>query len=157
MDEKLKKVLGRLQTQCSKREYCSSEILAKAVKLLEGDSEAAAQVLESLVADKYVSDLRYASAFAREKSSIQGWGKVKIAYMLSAKGISRETINEAFGEIDTDSAARKLENVIRVKYRLLADDPQCKIKLLKFALGRGYSYDEVRSVVDSVMSSGELL
>jgi len=153
----LKKVLGRLQTQCSKREYCSSEILAKAVKLLEGDSEAAAQVLESLVADKYVSDLRYASAFAREKSSIQGWGKVKIAYMLSAKGISRETINEAFGEIDTDSAARKLENVIRVKYRLLADDPQCKIKLLKFALGRGYSYDEVRSVVDSVMSSGELL
>lgn len=157
MDEKLKKVLGRLQIQCSKREYCSSEILAKAVKLLEGDSEAAAQVLESLVADKYVSDLRYASAFAREKSSIQGWGKVKIAYMLSAKGISRETINEAFGEIDTDSAARKLENVIRVKYRLLADDPQCKIKLLKFALGRGYSYDEVRSVVDSVMSSGELL
>lgn len=157
MDEKLKKVLGRLQTQCSKREYCSSEILAKALKLLEGDSEAAAQVLESLVADKYVSDLRYASAFAREKSSIQGWGKVKIAYMLSAKGISRETINEAFGEIDTDSAARKLENVIRVKYRLLADDPQCKIKLLKFALGRGYSYDEVRSVVDSVMSSGELL
>lgn len=153
----MKKVLGRLQTQCSKREYCSSEILAKAVKLLEGDSEAAAQVLESLVADKYVSDLRYASAFAREKSSIQGWGKVKIAYMLSAKGISRETINEAFGEIDTDSAARKLENVIRVKYRLLADDPQCKIKLLKFALGRGYSYDEVRSVVDSVMSSGELL
>lgn len=153
----MKKVLGRLQTQCSKREYCSSEILAKALKLLEGDSEAAAQVLESLVADKYVSDLRYASAFAREKSSIQGWGKVKIAYMLSAKGISRETINEAFGEIDTDSAARKLENVIRVKYRLLADDPQCKIKLLKFALGRGYSYDEVRSVVDSVMSSGELL
>ena len=153
----MKKVLGRLQIQCSKREYCSSEILAKAVKLLEGDSEAAAQVLESLVADKYVSDLRYASAFAREKSSIQGWGKVKIAYMLSAKGISRETINEAFGEIDTDSAARKLENVIRVKYRLLADDPQCKIKLLKFALGRGYSYDEVRSVVDSVMSSGELL
>ena len=157
MDEKLKKVLGRLQTQCSKREYCSSEILAKAVKMLEGDSEAAAQVLESLVADKYVSDLRYASAFAREKSSIQGWGKVKIAYMLSAKGISRDTINEAFEDIDDDSASRKLENVIRVKYRLLADDPQCKLKLLRFALGRGYSYDEVKNIIDKVMTDGDAI
>lgn len=153
----MKKVLGRLQTQCSKREYCSSEILAKAVKMLEGDSEAAAQVLESLVADKYVSDLRYASAFAREKSSIQGWGKVKIAYMLSAKGISRDTINEAFEDIDDDSASRKLENVIRVKYRLLADDPQCKLKLLRFALGRGYSYDEVKNIIDKVMTDGDAI
>lgn len=154
MDENVKNVLARLQAQCSKREYCSRDILAKAVKLLEGDVEAASRVLASLVEDKYVSDLRYASAFAREKSSIQGWGKVKIAYMLSAKGISRDTINEAFEDIDDDSASRKLENVIRVKYRLLADDPQCKIKLLRFALSRGYSYDEVRSVVDKVMTDG---
>lgn len=154
MEEREKKVLARLQAQCSKREYCSRDILAKAVKLLEGDVEAASRVLASLVEDKYVSDLRYASAFAREKSSIQGWGKVKIAYMLSAKGISRDTINEAFEDIDDDSASRKLENVIRVKYRLLADDPQCKIKLLRFALSRGYSYDEVRSVVDKVMTDG---
>lgn len=154
MDENVKKVLARLQAQCSKREYCSKDILAKAVKLLEGDADAASEVLASLVEEKYVSDLRYASAFAREKSSIQGWGKVKIAYMLSAKGISRDTINEAFEDIDDDSASRKLENVIRVKYRLLADDPQCKIKLLRFALSRGYSYDEVRSVVDKVMTDG---
>lgn len=157
MDENVKKVLARLQAQCSKREYCSRDILAKAVKLLEGDADAASEVLASLVEEKYVSDLRYASAFAREKSSIQGWGKVKIAYMLSAKGISRDTINEAFEDIDDDSASRKLENVIRVKYRLLADDPQCKIKLLKFALSRGYSYDEVKSVVDRVMTDGECI
>lgn len=153
MEENVRKVLARLQAQCSKREYCSKDIFAKAVKMLEGDADAASEVLASLVEDKYVSDLRYASAFAREKSSIQGWGKVKIAYLLSAKGISRDTINEAFEDIDDDSASRKLENVIRVKYRLLADDPQCKIKLLKFALSRGYSYDEVKSVVEQVMSS----
>lgn len=157
MEENVKKVLSRLQGQCSKREYCSKDILAKAVKLLEGDEDAAREVLESLVADKYVSDLRYASAFAREKSSISGWGKVKIAYMLSAKGISRETINEAFEDIDDDSATRKLENVIRVKHKLLADDPQCKLKLLKFALSRGYSYDEVKPVVDKVMTDGEII
>lgn len=157
MDENVKKVLGRLQAQCSKREYCSKDILAKAVKLLEGDTEAASEVLASLMEDKYVSDLRYASAFAREKSSIQGWGKVKIAYMLSAKGISRDTINEAFEDIDDDSASRKLENVIRVKYRLLADDPQCKLKLLRFALGRGYSYDEVKNIIDKVMTDGDAI
>lgn len=157
MEENVKKVLSRLQGQCSKREYCSKDILAKAVKLLEGDETAAREVLDSLIEDKYVSDLRYASAFAREKSSISGWGKVKIAYMLSAKGISRETINEAFEDIDDDSATKKLENVIRVKYRLLAEDPQCKIKLLKFAMSRGYAYDEVKTVVDKVMTDGEII
>lgn len=152
MEENVKKVLSRLQNQCSRREYCSSDILAKAKKLLEGDTDAANDVLESLVKDRYVDDLRYASAFAREKASIQGWGRVKISYMLSAKGISKSVIKEALEEIDEGSASRKLENVVRAKYRMLADDPQCKLKLLRFALGRGYSYDDVKDVVDMVMS-----
>ena len=157
MDEKAKQILSKLEAQCSKREYCTADIYQKALAKLEGDREAAEEIVAALEADNFVSDLRYASAFAREKSSISGWGKVKIAYMLSAKGISRETINEAFEDIDDDSASRKLENVIRVKYRLLADDPQCKLKLLKFALSRGYSYDEVKSVVDKVMTDGEII
>ncbi len=46
MDEKAKKVLGSLQGQCSKREYCRSDIRAKALKALDGDAAAADAVLE---------------------------------------------------------------------------------------------------------------
>ena len=80
--EEYSKVLNRLQAQCSKREYCSSDVFRKAMKAFDGDREQAERILQSLRDDKFVDDLRYASAFAREKSRLTGWGPAKITYTL---------------------------------------------------------------------------
>ena len=80
--------------------------------------------MESLVADRFVSDLRYASAFAREKASLSGWGPVKIRFALSGKGIARQVIDEAIGGIDTEKAAGRLRQLLESKWKTLADDPQ---------------------------------
>ena len=149
-----KKVLERLQRQCARMEYCSSDIYRKASKALEGDAEAAARIVASLVQDQFVDDRRYASAFAREKSSLQGWGAVKIRFLLRGKGISDEIIDEALQEVDPEKAASKLDKLAADKYRLLKDDPQCRLKLLKALLSRGYGYDEVEAAVKNVMQSG---
>ena len=151
MDDQKMKVTDRLRGLCSRREYCVEDIRQKAVKALEGDIAAASEVVETLVKEKYVDDLRYASAFARDKASIQGWGEVKIRYMLSAKKISRDVIDQALAEIDQSRASSRLEKLLETKYRSLREDPQCRLKLLRYALGRGYSYDEVSKVVDSLM------
>lgn len=143
----INKILDNLRRQCSRREYCTSDVLKKAEKALEGDRDKAMQVLQALVADKYVDDLRYCEAYAREKSSISGWGEVKIRYMLSAKGISRDIISQALTQIDSQRAESRLVKLMENKYRALKDDPQWKIKLLRFGLGRGYSYDEVNEVL----------
>lgn len=147
----INKILDNLRRQCSRREYCTSDVLKKAEKALEGDKEKAMQVVATLVEEKYVDDLRYASAYAREKSSISGWGEVKIRYMLSAKGISRDIISQALEEVDVQRADNRLVKLLENKYRTLKDDPQCKLKLLRFALGRGYSYDEVKEHIDALM------
>lgn len=146
------KVLDNLRRQCSRREYCSSDVLKKAEKALGGDRDQAVKILNTLVEERYVDDLRYAEAFARDKSAISGWGEVKIRYMLSAKGIDRDTITRALEGIDAAKADYRLNKLLENKYRSLKDDPQCRMKLLRFALGRGYSYDEVSSVLPSVMS-----
>ena len=153
MDEKKLKVLDRLRGLCSRREYCYADVLKKAKDALDGDAQAAKEVADVLVEDKYVDDLRYASAFARDKSAIQGWGEVKIRYMLSAKGVSRDVIDKALEEIDQDKADSRLEKLLQNKLKSLKDDPQCRLKLLRFALGRGYSYDEVNDVVNSLLKS----
>ena len=153
MDEKKLKVLNRLRALCSRREYCVADVLKKAADGLEGDRAAAQEVVDILVKEKYVDDLRYASAFARDKSAIQGWGEVKIRYMLSAKGVSRDVIDKALEEIDQDKADSRLEKLLQNKLKSLKDDPQVRLKLLRFALGRGYSYDEVNDVVNSLLKS----
>ena len=152
MDDKARKVLDSLQAQCARREYCVSDIRLKAVRKLDGDTQAAEEIVESLVADRFVNDLRYAGAFAREKASLSGWGPVKIRFALSGKGIARQVIDEAIGGIDTEKAAGRLRQLLESKWKTLADDPQGKLKLIKFALSRGYDYDAVRQSVDDLTS-----
>lgn len=142
-----RKVLERLQRQCARAECCSSDVRRKALKALEGDAEAAQRIVASLVEDRYVDDRRYASAFAREKSSLQGWGAVKIRFHLRGKGIPDEVIADALQEVDPEKAASKLDKLAADRYRLLKDDPQCRLKMLKTLLARGYGYEEVEQAV----------
>ena len=144
--------LSRLQRLCSRAEYCARDMYRKALKDLDGDTEAAARIVAALKSDRYVDDARYASAFAREKSSLQGWGPVKIRFQLRSKGISEEDISAGMSEIESTKADAKLRRLIEEKYKVLAGDPQCKLKLLKYALSRGYEYDQVAPVVDSVLA-----
>lgn len=137
---------------CSRREYCRQDIMKKLLTALDGDREQAGKILDKLVEERYVDDLRYASAFARDKSSIAGWGETKIRYMLSAKGVSREVIAEALQEVDEGKASDRMEKLLLNKVRSLKDDPQRRLKLLRFALGRGYQYDEAVEVIDRLLN-----
>ena len=150
-----KKVLERLQRQCARAESCTFDVRRKAVKALEGDTEAAERIVASLVKDRFVDDARYAAAFAREKAALQGWGPVKIRFQLRGKGIPDETITEALGEVDTAKAVAKLDKLAAERYRLLKGDPQCRLKLLKALLSRGYNYDEVEAAVRRVMNDSQ--
>ena len=153
MNKSIDNVLDRMRSLCSRREYCRSDIMKKAMTAFEGDRHKAEEVLKVLVEEKYIDELRYASAFARDKSSLAGWGETKIRYMLSSKGISREIIDSALEDVDDSKAKTRLEKLMENKYRSLKEDPQCKLKMLRFALGRGYGYDEVSDVLGRLMKN----
>ena len=145
--------LSRLQKLCSKAEYCTADIRRKALKDLEGDADAAEKVVASLVEDRYVDDARYASAFAREKATIQGWGPVKIRFQLRGKGITDAVIAEALQEIEPEKAGDKLDRLLTAKAHTLQGDPQFRLKLLKFGLTRGYEYDETEAAVSKIIAT----
>lgn len=149
--EDFAKVLDRLQSQCVKREYCRSDIFRKALAAFEGDRDSAGRLVESLVADRFVDDGRYAAAFAREKARLSGWGPIKISFALSGKGIPKAVISEALGEVDPEEADRRMVSVLETKYKTLKGDPQEKFKLIKFGLTRGYDYDKIAPVVDAIL------
>ena len=149
----MEKVLDRMRNLCSRREYSRSDIMKKVVSALDGDREKAEKVMEILVAEKYIDEFRYASAFARDKSAISGWGETKIRYMLSSKGVPREIIDKALEEIDESKAMTRLEKLMENKYRSIKDDPQCRLKMLRFGLGRGYGYDEVSEVLENIIKN----
>ncbi|MBP5635292.1 MAG: RecX family transcriptional regulator [Bacteroidales bacterium] len=140
-------VLSRLQNLCARSEHCAADVYRKALKALEGDAEAAAAVRDALLADGYVDDLRYATAFARDKAALTGWGPVKIRFALRAKGLPEETVAAALAALEPERAEEKLRRLVETKARSLEGDPQRRLKLLKFALGRGYDYDSVEKII----------
>ena len=71
--------------------------------------------------------------------------------MLSCKGIDRELIAQALDEVDDKRAETRLEKLMENKVRSLKDDPQRRLKLLRFGLGRGYSYDQVTEMIDKML------
>ena len=136
---------------CSRREYCAADIRRKLMVQLDGDAAGTGKILDMLISERYVDDLRFASAYARDKASISGWGVAKIRYMLASKGIASEIISQALEDIDSGRAQLRLDKLMESKFRTLREDPQCRIKMLRFGLGRGYGYEEVTSVVDSLL------
>ena len=64
----LVRVTDRMRALCSRREYCSADILKKAMSALDGDRARAETVVAKLIDEKYIDDLRYSSACARDKS-----------------------------------------------------------------------------------------
>lgn len=143
-------ILSALQNLCVRREYCTSDIRRKALDRCEGDAALADELVTSLKADRFVDDVRYASAFAREKSSLTGWGPVKIRFALRAKGIADSDIAAGLAEIEEDRASSRLASLLQNKWKSLSDDPAGRLKLIRFALSRGYEYSQVEDIVNEI-------
>lgn len=139
-----------LRRICSVREYCKKDLMAKAAKRLEAPSDID-RAIDLLQREGFLDEVRYSTAFARDRASIAGWGKVKIRFALLAKGIARETVDAALREIDAIDAEAKLRKLLENKCKILAADPQIRLKMLKFALSRGYGYEEANKVVSEIL------
>ncbi|MCQ2183187.1 MAG: RecX family transcriptional regulator [Bacteroidales bacterium] len=150
MDDSVRKALSGLERQCARREYCSYDIYRKALVKLDGNADAAEEVLKSLLDGGYVDDSRYAAAFARDKAFLGGWGRYKIRQALLAKHVDEESIAAALDDVDPEKAAERLDRLMETKWKSLQGDPQAKLKLMKFALSRGYDYSEIRRFLDGI-------
>ena len=74
--------------------------------------------------------------------------------MLKSKGLSRDVINNAIEEIDEDRAAERLQKLLSAKLRSLKkDDRQIRLKLIRYAMGRGYSYETVSDLADHLIEA----
>jgi regulatory protein len=144
--------LSQLAALCSRREYCESDIMDKLNKK-EFPSQKSAKILQYLRDNKYIDNSRYAKAFAKDKSLLAGWGEKKIIFQLKGKKISDEDIKEALNELDKEQSTKKMEDVLLRKWELLAKEKESYtrgLKVLRFALGRGYGYQEASEWIEKI-------
>lgn len=151
--------LARLQGQCSKAEYCTGQIRKKLLTWSERNRVAGKEpftesdidcIVNDLLRDKYVDDGRFAQAYVRDKARFAKWGKVKIAYNLKMLGVGKSFVDRALEENSSLFSDELLEQIVIKKWNSLGDKVESatkREKVLRFALGRGFGYDQILSVI----------
>jgi regulatory protein len=138
---------------CSKAERSSGD--ARRLMYRWGVAPADQQkILDSLIAQKFIDDGRYAAAYVREKMRFSGWGAYKIRAALSAKGIPREIIDRALAGLDGEVMNDRLEKHLRRKAERIhaATSYEIRAKLMRYGLSLGYDYEKVTDAVDKTMN-----
>ena len=152
VEDNIKIAQSKMEAICSRREYCTADIREKLRRYLLPE-EAVEEIISSLKSNRYLDDSRYAAAYARDKSSLAGWGAKKIEFALRRKGVASDVIREALCNIDLEKVSERMQEVVLRKWRSLSKEDDLekrRIKTIKFALGRGYTYDDVYAYVRSL-------
>ncbi|HPS71666.1 MAG TPA: regulatory protein RecX [Bacteroidales bacterium] len=106
------------------------------------------QLIERLIADKFLDDIRFTENFIQGKMNAKGWGIAKIKQGLFQKGVPELIIKEALQEIDETKYIDNLRKEL-VKWKKVNDlNPQTKPKLIRFLFSKGYSYDQIINEIE---------
>ena len=133
---------------CSRREYCIYDLRVKLKGRGVGEEEAE-RVIAALIQNNFLNEERYVRAFVHDKSKLLGWGPEKIRFALHAKQLPDSLIRLALTSIDSHIQKERLRHLLEVKWRSLkaASPEEVRVRLIRFGLSRGFSYEEIRSEV----------
>lgn len=138
----------KAEAYCAKTERCPFEVEQK-LSQWGADEEMTSRILISLVKDRFIDTARYCKAFVRDKYRFARWGRNKIAQALRMKRLPAEDIRIGLEEIDEDEYNRMLREMLVQKEKQVTgkNDYECAMKLIRFAVSRGFTLDEVKRYI----------
>ena len=138
-----------LAALCAQAEHCQYEMLEK-MRRWELSEEAQARVMAKLIKERYVDDERYAHAFVKDKIRYNKWGRRKVEQALWLKHIHEDIRKGVLDEVDDEEYLNVLRPLLRQKRKTTKaqNDYELNQKLMRFALGRGFTFDIIRQCID---------
>lgn len=139
----------QLAALCANAEHCQYDMLEK-MKRWELSDEAQARVMARLIEERYVDDRRYARAFVKDKIRYNKWGHRKVQQGLWMKRIDKEIQDEVLDDIDEKEYLDVLKPLLKQKRKSIKanSDYELNQKLVRFAYGRGFTFDIIRQCLD---------
>mgnify|MGYP004443231189 FL=1 len=155
-----REILQKLTAICSSAEHCTYEMQEK-MRRWGVDEAMQAKVIAYLVSEKYVDDERYCRMFVREKIRFNKWGRRKVEQALFMKRIPKEISRTVLDEVPDEEYLKVLRPLLKTKEKSIKanNEYEKNMKLAKFALSRGFSFDLIRQClsgdVDDIDDSDE--
>ena len=115
-------------------------------------------IISSLIEEDYLNEERFATAFARGKFRMKGWGRVKIREALKEKRVSDYCIREAMKEIDESNYHTSLQKFATAKWDSLKAESNIFIKMRKtqdHLLQKGYELPLVNAILNQLRNGSK--
>ena len=106
--------LRALMNVCTKSERAISDV-RRSLTRWGVAPEQHQPIIDRLVRERFIDEVRYAEAYVREKLNLSRWGVRKIRAALKAKRIPEQTIDEALAQADPHKLGSKLEESHRLR------------------------------------------
>lgn len=139
----------RLASLCAQAEHCQYEIKEK-MRRWELGEEAQTRIMERLVKERYIDEMRYARAFVKDKVVYNKWGRRKVEQALWQKQIDDDIRQRVLEEVDDEAYVSVLRPLLKQKRKSTKAGSEYEMnqKLVRFALGRGFTFDIIRQCID---------
>ena len=139
----------QLAALCAQAEHCQQEMRDK-LKRWDINESVQERIIQRLVNERYINDERYARAFVKDKIRYNKWGRRKVQQGLWLKHINPEIQQQVLDEIDDNEYLNVLRPLLRQKRKTIKaqNDYELNQKLVRFAIGRGFTSDIIRQCLD---------
>jgi len=140
--------LVKLAAYCSRAERAEYDIRRKAENW-ELSPNVINNIVNKLKKENYLNEERYCQSFINDKLKFNRWGETKIKFELKKKHISESVINSCLKNVRGEQFESPLFDLLSSKIKTIkaANDYERKNKLIRFALGRGYTFEQVRKIL----------
>ncbi|MDR2627983.1 MAG: RecX family transcriptional regulator [Dysgonamonadaceae bacterium] len=141
----------RCAAYCSVAERCIRDV-AKKLEQWEIPLHTRKNILARLQKEGFLDEARYCRAFVNDKTRFAKWGKNKIIYALRQKQVAEEEIRSAIRIIDADDHTETLKALLQQKRKSVKgkDEYEIRMKLMRFAAGRGFDLDEINKCLTTL-------
>ena len=139
----------QLAALCAQAEHCEQEMRDK-LKRWGFDESVQNRTIERLIRERYIDNERYARAFVKDKIRYNKWGRRKVQQALWLKRIDKDIQQRVLDEIDDNEYLSILRPLLKQKRKTVRaeSDYELNRKLVRFALGRGFTFDIIRQCLD---------
>ena len=136
-------IMTKLAASCARAEHCLDDMRRK-MERWQVENDVQEEVLQYLVKEKYIDESRYARYFINDKIKYNRWGRKKVEQALFYKHIPREVYEPFLDDIADNDYEEILLPLLRTKEKNIkyANEYERRMKLIRFAMGRGYSYEQ---------------
>ena len=135
-DEKL--ILEKMRSYCMYQERCIQEVKKKLTRL-QVVPKSKSKIINHLIDDDYLNEVRFTKSFIQGKLRIKKWGRIKLNYELRIRGIKKFIIDKEINKISKEDYYQYFNEFSNNKIKTLkGSKEQKKRSFVNYFIYRGW-------------------